>query len=324
MKIVGIHKHFTVRRSFLVKLLAREPDLVVKAVDGVDLDIYPGETLGLIGESGCGKTTLGRVITQLEVPTAGQVLFRGQDISDWVAKGPKKRFCLLAQMIFQNPYSSLNPRKTVRQIISVPLANRGLKDVKLIEEEIHFLVRRVGLSERQLDSYPHQFSGGQRQRISIARALAMRPEFIVCDEPVSALDASIQAQVISLLDELQEELNLTYLFIAHDLSLIYYVTDRVAIMYLGKIVEKGRTEEVFSHPVHPYTQALIAAVPVVDKASRRKRIVLEGVVPSPIDPPTGCRFHTRCFAKMGRVCQEKEPSLREVAPGHWAACHLLR
>jgi oligopeptide/dipeptide ABC transporter ATP-binding protein len=335
----GIRKHFFISPSFLTRLLTRQKAKVVRAVDGVDLRIYSGETVGLVGESGCGKTTFGRVLTRLYEPTEGQVLFHGWDVHTRKSTQPVSTvveealpvddsgfgpfgYYRYIQMIFQNPYSSLNPRKTVRQIVSVPLKNRGIKDFKAVEEEVAYLLRRVGIPEQRMDVYPHQFSGGQRQRIGIARALAMRPRFIVCDEPVSALDVSIQAQVINLLDELQSEFDLTYLFIAHDLSVVHYVSDRVAIMYLGKIVEEGPTEEVFAGPAHPYTKALMAAVPMVDKTARRERIILEGTVPSPIDPPTGCRFNTRCFAKIGSICEEEEPAFTMVGEGHRVACHL--
>jgi oligopeptide/dipeptide ABC transporter ATP-binding protein len=325
VEIRGIKKHFVSRPSLLTRLLTRQEPQVVKAVDGVNLDIYPGETVGLVGESGCGKTTLGRVLCRLYEPTAGQVFFQGRDVhSGKSGRGNSghREFYRHTQIIFQNPYSSLNPRKTVRQIVSTPLKNRGMKDFKAVEQEVAYLLRRVGIPARHMDAYPHQFSGGQRQRIGIARALAMRPQFIVCDEPVSALDVSIQAQVVNLLDELQQEFHLTFLFIAHDLSVVHYICDRVAIMYLGKIVEEGPTEEVFVRPAHPYTQALVAAVPVVDEAARRERIILEGSVPSPIDPPQGCRFHTRCFARVGEVCERQEPGFVTVGEGRRVACHL--
>ncbi len=316
----GVTKHFVTRPGLFAKVLARAGDIVVSAVDDVSIKIWGGETVGLVGESGCGKTTLGRVLSRLYDPTAGQVLFKGLDIakrfppSSDVELGPlaKLGFYRVAQVIFQNPYSSLNPRKTVREIIAVPLQNRGLRDWSAREETTLKLLRRVGLHERNLDQYPHQFSGGQRQRIGIARALAMQPQFIVADEPVSSLDVSIQAQVINLLEELQEEFHLTYLFIAHDLSLIHHISDRVAVMYLGRIVEEGPTDALYQAPQHPYTQALLAAIPALDRAARHQRIILRGTVPSPINPPTGCRFHPRCFARVGPVCDHEPPPFFEI------------
>ena len=324
-----VYKYFFLSPSFLTKLLARAEEKVVRAVDGVNLAIWPSETVGLVGESGCGKTTLGRVLTRLYEPTQGEIYYQGHLVrGDTVVEEKSDQngsdeinFHRVAQIIFQNPYSSLNPRKTVRDIIGTPLKHRGVKDPIEREQETQRLLQRVGLSERHIDAYPHQFSGGQRQRIGIARALAMQPKFIVADEPVSSLDVSIQAQVINLLEELQDEYDLTYLFIAHDLSVIYYISDRVAVMYLGHIVEWGETETLFEAPQHPYTQALLAAIPRVSKEARTSRIILPGGVPSPIDPPPGCPFHPRCFAKVGKICETEYPPFFQV-DGQKAACWI--
>ena len=293
----------------------------LKAVDDVSFDLYPGETFGLVGESGCGKTTVGRSLVRLYRPTGGQILYRGVDIAplDEKAVMPYRR---RMQMIFQDPYASLNPRMTVSSIIAEPMRLQGVAQ-DAIAARVAELVEQVGLKKDHMNRYPHEFSGGQRQRIGIARALAMHPEFVVCDEPISALDVSIQAQVINMLEELQESMGMTYLFVSHDLSMVRHISHRVGVMYLGHLVELATVRELYSNMQHPYTQALMSAVPIADPdlAARSQRIVLQGDVPQPIDPPPGCPFASRC-RYVNPVCREVLPEMREVAPGHLLACHL--
>nr|WP_079036413.1 dipeptide ABC transporter ATP-binding protein [Streptomyces silaceus] len=317
LKVDGLVKHFPIKKGLLQRQVA-----AVQAVDGLSFDVRPGETLGVVGESGCGKSTMGRLITRLLEPTGGRVEFEGTDITHLNTAGmrPLRRD---VQMIFQDPYSSLNPRHTIGAIVGAPFKLQGVKPEGGVKKTVQEMLERVGLNPEHYNRYPHEFSGGQRQRIGIARALALRPKLVVADEPVSALDVSIQAQVVNLLDDLQEELGLTYVIIAHDLSVIRHVSDRIAVMYLGKIVELADRKDLYATPMHPYTKALLSAVPVPDpkrRGAKSERILLRGDVPSPIDPPTGCRFHTRCW-KATEICKTKEPPLLALATGHQVACH---
>ncbi|MEX0169478.1 ABC transporter ATP-binding protein [Streptomyces sp. LMG1-1-1.1] len=317
LRVSGLKKHFPIRKG----LLQRQTG-AVKAVDGIDFEVYPGETLGVVGESGCGKSTMGRLITRLLEPTDGTVEFQGTDISHLGVAGmrPLRRDI---QMIFQDPYGSLNPRHTVGTIVSAPFKLQGVEPEGGVKKEVQRLLGLVGLNPEHYNRYPHEFSGGQRQRIGIARALALKPKLVVADEPVSALDVSIQAQVVNLLDDLQQELGLTYVIIAHDLSVIRHVSDRIAVMYLGKVVELADRKSLYENPMHPYTRALMSAVPIPDprrRGAKNERILLTGDVPSPIAPPPGCRFHTRCW-KATDLCRTQEPPLLELRPGQRVACH---
>ncbi len=320
VSVRDLKKHFPIMQGVI---FSKEVGSV-KAVDGVSFDVHKGETLGLVGESGCGKSTTGRVILQLHRATGGSVTYAGKELT--TLKGESLRLMRRKmQMIFQDPYASLNPRMTVGGIIGEPLVIHNVARGREVQERVENLLKLVGLNPLFVNRYPHEFSGGQRQRIGVARALALQPDFIVCDEPISALDVSVQAQVVNLLEDLQKQFGLTYLFIAHDLSMVRHISNRVAVMYLGIIVELASRNELYGNPLHPYTQALMSAVPVPDPIveEKRKRVILQGDVPSPIKPPSGCRFHTRCPAAVADICKTETPEWRDRGNGHWVYCHLV-
>jgi oligopeptide transport system ATP-binding protein len=320
VQVRHLKKYFPITRGAIVQRRVGD----IKAVDDVSFDIYKGETLGLVGETGCGKTTVGRTMLRLYEPTEGEVYFDGLDLAK-MRGSDLRQLRRRMQMIFQDPYASLNPRMTVGSIIGEPLEVHRILHGKQKRERVQELLRIVGLNPYFVNRYPHEFSGGQRQRIGIARALALNPDLVVCDEPISSLDVSIQAQVVNLLEDLQAQFGLTYLFIAHDLSMVRHISDRMAVMYLGKIVELTDRDEIYLNPLHPYTQALMSAVPVPDPVveERRRRILLEGDIPSPAHPPSGCNFSTRCPVALD-ICSEAEPEFAEVKPGHWVACYRVK